>query len=345
MRLGIIARSDNTGLGNQTRELVKMLKPDKIMLIDSSYFNENPQNPEWYDGYNVITTNGFASSKEVHNFLQNIDVVLSCEIFYNTSFVNIAQKLGVKTVLQYNYEFLDYLRSSSLALPTALVSPSSWHLEEVVSKFGDKTQVSLLPPPTAVEGLRTARETNLGQRHGRILHIAGKAAVKDRNGTKTVIQMMDYLKSDVVLDVRTQTKLNFSTTDKRINIITDNVKNHSDMYLGYDAMILPRRYAGLCLPMNEALLSGLPVFMTDISPNNSLLPKEWLAESKKIKELMTRTMLDVYAADPKILASIVDDYLQNDMTESKEKAFKIGYENFSDDVLFNKYEELFKSLK
>ena len=35
MRLGIIARSDNTGLGNQTRELVNMLSPDKILLIDS----------------------------------------------------------------------------------------------------------------------------------------------------------------------------------------------------------------------------------------------------------------------------------------------------------------------
>ena len=47
MRLGIIARSDNTGLGNQTRELVDMLKPDKILLINSSFFNQNRQHPEW----------------------------------------------------------------------------------------------------------------------------------------------------------------------------------------------------------------------------------------------------------------------------------------------------------
>jgi hypothetical protein len=32
MRLGIIARSDNTGLGNQTKELVDMLKPDKDIV-------------------------------------------------------------------------------------------------------------------------------------------------------------------------------------------------------------------------------------------------------------------------------------------------------------------------
>ena len=36
MRLGIIARCDNTGLGNQTRELVKMLNPSKVMVIDFS---------------------------------------------------------------------------------------------------------------------------------------------------------------------------------------------------------------------------------------------------------------------------------------------------------------------
>ena len=56
MRLGIIARSDNTGLGNQTMELVKMLNPDKILLINSQFFNNNKQHPEWYKDYNVIET-------------------------------------------------------------------------------------------------------------------------------------------------------------------------------------------------------------------------------------------------------------------------------------------------
>ena len=41
MRLGIIARSDNTGLGNQTRELVNMLNPDKILLINSLNSSED----------------------------------------------------------------------------------------------------------------------------------------------------------------------------------------------------------------------------------------------------------------------------------------------------------------
>jgi hypothetical protein len=344
MRIGIIARSDNTGLGNQTRELVRMLNPDKVMLIDSSFFNNNKQNPEWYKGYNVKTTNGFAKENEIIDFLTNIDVVLSCEIFYNSMFVNIAKELGVKTILQYNYEFLDYLNHPGWVLPDTLLSPSSWYFKDVVERFGSKTKVMLLPPPSATEAFRKARETNLKQKHGRILHIAGKAAVKDRNGTETVIEMMKYLKSDVVLDIRTQTEINLPIKDSRINIIMDNTKDHSDMYVGYDAMILPRRYAGLCLPMNEALISALPVFMTNISPNNDLLPPDWLAESTKIGKLMTRTMLNVYGANPKHLALLLDNYLQSDTIEEKQKAFNIGYSNFSHEVLLEKYKKVFEEI-
>jgi hypothetical protein len=345
MRIGIIARSDNSGLGNQTRELVAMLKPNKIMLIDSTSFNGNKQNPEWYVGHNVKTINGFASEEEVSDFLKDLDVVLSCEIFYNNVFVNIAKAFGVKTVLQYNYEFLDYLNQPTWTLPDALLSPSSWYFEDVVKKFGDKTKVVLLPPPSATEAFRKARETNLKQKHGRILHIAGKAAIKDRNGTETVIEMMKHLKSDVVLDIRTQVKIDLPITDKRINIITDNTENHSDMYVGYDAMILPRRYAGLCLPMNEALISALPVFMTNISPNNDLLPPEWLVESRKISRLMTRTMLGVYEGDAKRLASLVDNYLESDTLQEKQKAFDIGNKNFSYESLLDKYNKVFKELR
>ena len=84
MRLGIIARSDNTGLGNQTIELVKMLNPDKILLINSQFFNNNKQHPEWYKGYNVIqTVKGMPKTSEIIAFLEGLDVVISCETFYH----------------------------------------------------------------------------------------------------------------------------------------------------------------------------------------------------------------------------------------------------------------------
>ena len=336
MRIGLIARSDNSGLGNQTRELAYMLNPSKILLIDSGSFNENEQHPEWYSSYNVQNNLGFIGDRVALEFLQDLDVVISCEIFYNKNFPNLARESGVKTILQYNYEFLDHLQHRRLPFPDILLSPSSWYLEDVVSKFGSFCKTIHLPPPTDHNKFENARKTNL-KTNKKLLHIAGRVAIMDRNGTDTVIEMMKHSKEDFVLEIRSQEKLNYSINDDRIKIISNNIKNQEDLYSGYDAMVLPRRYAGLCLPMNEALLSGLPVFMTDISPNNQVLPSEWLVSSHKIGELMTRTMLDVYSADPVQLAAKIDAYMSSDQTEEKKKAFDIGYSNFSQESLRQKY--------
>ena len=341
MRLGIIARSDNTGLGNQTRELVKMLNPSKILLIDSSHFNGNEQHPEWYSGYNVTTTKkGMASKEEAYEFLDGLDVVISCEIFYHNSFVTMAKKRKVKTILQYNYEFLEYLVNPDVELPDILISPSPWNFEDVLNKFSNRAKVIQLPPPTSLDLFLNAKNINISKTHKKILHIGGKAAVKDRNGTNTVIEMLNYSKADYELVIKSQTPLDIKCDDPRLTIDTSNPDSPESLYEGYDAMILPRRYAGLCLPMNEALLASLPVFMTNISPNNSILPEQWLVDAKKIDRLMTRTMLDVYEGDAKMLAKLVDDYYDSDIFLNKSKAFDIGVNNFSNETLYQKYQDL-----
>jgi hypothetical protein len=341
MRLGIIARSDNTGLGNQTRELVSMLNPAKILVIDSTPFNSNAQHPEWYSGYNVATTkNGMASKEEVYEFLNELDVVLSCEIFYNPSFISIAKKRKVKTILQYNYEFLDHLANPDLELPNVLIAPSLWNFSDIVNRFGNKTKVVYIPPPTSINLFKETNKINRNKIHKKILHIGGKAAVKDRNGTNTVIEMLNYSVADYELVIKTQSKLNIKCDDPRLVIDDFSPDARESLYEGFDAMVLPRRYAGLCLPMNEALIGALPVFMTNISPNNKILPQEWLTTSKKIDELRTRTMIDIYDGDPKMLAKLIDDYYLSDISMAKEQAFQIGITNFSTNALRDQYLEL-----
>lgn len=341
MRLGIIARSDNTGLGNQTKELVDMLKPDKVMLINSISFNKNKQYPERYKDYNCQYVRGFPQTDEINSFLKNIDVVLTCETFYNNSFVSIARRNGIKTFLQYNYEFLDYLQKPDQELPDVLIAPSLWGFEAVTEAFSSRSRVVHLPPPTTPDLFTKAKSNNLIKDHKRLLHIGGKAAHLDRNGTNTIIEMLKYSKADYELVIKSQSKLNISINDSRVLVDTDSPVNKQDLYSGFDAMILPRRYAGLCLPMNESLLSGLPVFMTDISPNNNILPNSWLVPSKKIDEFKARTMVDVYEADPELLARLVDDYINNsNKIEQKEKAFEIGMNNFATENLKQKYLDL-----
>jgi hypothetical protein len=339
MRLGIIARSDNTGLGNQTMELVKMLNPDKILLINSAFFNNNKQHPEWYKDYTVIETRkGMPKTSEIIEFLDGLDVVISCETFYHLELVDRAKKQGIKTILQYNYELFGNLAHPEWTLPDVLLAPSIWNLDLVVQKFGSKTKVMHLPPPTDQFLFNEARKINLSKDHNRILHIAGKKAAKDRNGTDSILEMIKYSKEDYELVIKSQTPLNVVCKDSRVKIEIGNPDNRQDMYTGFDAMVLPRRYAGLCLPMNEALMSALPVFMTDISPNNAILPDKWLIESHKIDEFKTKSMVDVYNADPNKLAKVIDKYVENDKKiKFKETALEIGLENFSVDKLKDRY--------
>ena len=338
MRLGIIARSDNTGLGNQTRELVNMLNPDKILLIDSTTFNKNKQHPEWYDGYDCIKSNGFPSSEQIKIFLNSVDVVLSCETFYDQNFIRYANKRNVKTILQYNYELFGHLSNPNLPLPTALLSPSVWKIEHIKKLFGNQTKVIHLPPPTNEELFNKVKENNLCKSHNRILHVAGKKASKDRNGTETVIDMLKYSKGDYELVIRSQSEIESKIKDSRLTIEIGNPENREDMYDRFDAMVLPRRYAGLCLPMNEALLSALPVFMTNISPNNHVLPQDWLVKSDSIGTIRTKIRLELFEANPRDLAKTIDDYMSvKDKRLYKEQAYNIGITNFSPNVLKDKY--------
>jgi glycosyltransferase involved in cell wall biosynthesis len=341
MKLGIIARSDKTGLGNQTYELTKMLNPDKVLLINSTHFNQNQQFPELYEGYNVIeTSRGFATDKEAAAFLEGLDAVLSCETFYSTTLIDLAKKMGIKTLLQYNFEFLDNLKHPDWPLPDVLISPSFWNFDLVYDKFSSKCKVVHLPPPVSEERFAKARSINQNGNLNKILHVAGKIADADRNGTNTVMEMLKYSTADyeLVIKVQNPERLEDISKDPRLSIDASNPDSNMDLYSGFDAMVLPRRYAGLCLPMNEALMSGLPVFMTDVSPNNFVLPKDWLIESKQIGKIKTRSVLPVYEANPRKLAETIDNFI-NDKNKSieKEKAFMLGQELFSVESLREKY--------
>jgi glycosyltransferase involved in cell wall biosynthesis len=341
MRIGIIARSDNTGLGNQTKELVDMLNPSSILLIDSTPFNKNKQHPEWYKDYNCIRSTGFPSLQQIKLFLNQVDVVVSCETFYDQNFVKYAQRRGVKTILQYNYELFGNLAAPNLPLPNILLSPSVWHIDHVNKLFGKQSTVMHLPPPTNPSTFSGAKEINICKDHNRILHIAGKKAAKDRNGTDTVLQMLKYSKADYELVIRSQSEIETDIKDSRLTIEIGNPDNREDMYSGFDAMVLPRRYAGLCLPMNEALMSALPVFMTDIPPNNYILPKEWLVESSLISLFRTKVRIELFEANKEKLANQIDEYVNNkNKNEYKEKAYQIGIDNFSPDNLLDKYLEV-----
>ena len=324
MRLGLVARADNTGLGNQTWEFYRHMKPAKTMVIDISQHNGNKQYPERYP-QNASFIKGFPNSGDIREFLEGLDCVFFAETPYNYAFYSIAREMGVKTAVQYNYEFFDWFAYPNYPTPDMLIAPSRWHYD-AVQKWADDHQIKHVYLHCPVDRQKLPFKPRTQAK--RFLHLAGKAAAFDRNGTETVIDASKFVESDVeiVLHFQGEQGLGHQATNSideyrgrigrngnpdKIRIEQKDYDNYEDIYGEYDVMLLPRRYGGNCLPLNEALSSGMIVFMPDISPNNNWLPPHWLLPAQKVGQFEPRTVVDIYGVDPRELAKRIDWFANN----------------------------------
>lgn len=343
MKLGIVVFANHSGLGAQTRRLTYMLNPDRILAIDSSGFSPNKsQHFDWYSKYTGYKVDGFPTNYEVSVFLKGLTHVLVCENPLNYSLLSQAKRTGIKVFIQSNYEFCDHL-DKNLELPYKFLMPSYWKLSTMKEKFGDNL-VEYLPPPIDPSEFEQARKVNMARNDvKRFLHIVGTLAANDRNGTLDLIRSLEYSKENFELVIKAQRSLpdNYKTNDPRVRFDYSDVIDQQDLYTNFDAMILPRRYGGLSLTTNEALMSGLPVIMPNISPNNELLPKSWLVPARRTGSFRTRTMIDLYETDAKSLAKNIDYLAQTDVIHlRKSVAYDLAVNNFSFDVLLPKYREI-----
>lgn len=327
MRLGLIARADNSGLGSQTWEFFRHMEVAKTMVVDISRFNGNRQYPERYhvSKGKVYFVNGFPSNSAVDNFLEDLDVVFIAEAAYNPYLYVRARELGVRTAVQYNYEFFDWFKED-MPRPDMLIAPSKWHYDDVdrwCTKNGVKHAYLHCPVDRKKLPFREIRQAKT------FLHTAGRSAAHDRNGTETVIRASKSLNSDVKILIHFQgeqglahqatssfedyLRMQLELGDpQRLSIVRYEHDNYADVYKRGDVLLLPRRYGGNCLPLNEALSAGMPVVMPNISPNNQLLPGHWLVPSEKIGEFTPRTQIDIYDVNPLALARKIDEFADLD---------------------------------
>ena len=349
VKVGLIAFANDGGLGAQTRRLAQMLNPDRVLVIDSSGFSPNrKQHFDWYKPYNHFICTGFPSNSDVKAFLPGLTHIFTVENPYNFGLVYWGQEQGAKIYCQTNYEFCDNLDKPWLPVPDKFLMPSYWKLEEMEKRFG-KDRVMHLPPPIDPEEFANAAMVNLNRTgKKRFLHVIGTLASRDRNGTLDLLQAVKLSKSDFELVIRTQHPLpvEYFLDDPRVAYEYNSFEKNEDLYYDFDALFLPRRWGGLSLTTNEALMSALPVYMTDISPNNNFLNSSWLVKAEKKEVMQTRAAVDVYSVDIEALAKKLDEVASlsdGDMVQEKIWALTLGESNFSMEVIKPQYQELIES--
>lgn len=309
MRVGLIARADKTGLGIQTHEFYRHMKPARTLVFDMSRLNPNrfQVDPGLYpDDAEYVHVSRFAfgnrkvekdeNSEAIERLLSEVDVVYTAETPYTYWLIHRAREMGVKTVLHYNFEFLDHLVWGNLPQPDMFLAPSLWHFEDV--PFPNKAYI---PFPVDRERLPFVKRTEART----FLHLAGNQTDEDRNGTQAFLEAIPYVTSNVRFHIQSMYPIR-QPSDARASVWCAPRENYWEAYGEGDVFVMPRRFGGLCLPMNEALSSGMPCLMTRISPQVGLLPDECLVGTRGIERIQTRTVIESYMPETRELAEKID---------------------------------------
>lgn len=102
----------------------------------------------------------------------------------------------------------------------------------------------------------------------------GSGAMLDRNGWQLVAQALSFCRTsfELVVSGVGGTRAPLPRTTGAVTVTpADPVRDYWRQYDDVDALVMPRRYGGLSLPMQEAASCGLPVVSLDVDPQRSWL--------------------------------------------------------------------------
>lgn len=316
--IGLIARADNTGLGVQSWEFCRHMAPDRTLIIDVGHLaddREHCNKTSHLDRYpdDAIVWPGWQPPTHVlAAFLEGLTAVYVAETPYNYALFSLAASMGVRVVLHYNWEFLEHVARPSLPAPAVFAAPSTWHYDDLA-----RDNKILLPVPVATDRFTP-------RRHGAVarefVHLVGRPAIHDRNGTTDVLAALRLIESDVTVTLKCQEPGHLERLvsehyprhgrPRNVDIVVDSrpVRDYWHNYDHGDVLVLPRRFGGLCLPVQEAMAAGMPTIMGDQSPNDDVLPGEWLIPAHRSGRFLSRSLIDLYRVDPVDLAARIDQF-------------------------------------
>jgi glycosyltransferase involved in cell wall biosynthesis len=320
--LGLVARADQRGIGILTAEFYKAMKPDKVLVVSHGQW---PQNFAQYDkGWgSVVDLNLSDLSLSEHTcrkFLEGLSTVYCVETLYDWRFKGWAEEAGCKVVIHGMPElYATRDHKDGRPQPDAWLWPTPWLLDDEMT---DLPEGEILPVPT-VDRVHTA--ANPDDPILRVVHVGGTRAVGDRNGTGELLEALRYIRNPVRVTIFTQemalpVAMSGYPNNVTVTVHVNGVADRFTMYAGHHALVLPRRYGGLCLPALEAMACGLTVILPDASPNEiwpgeripangftgQLVPYGYVPSANLSPRAIAKT-IDVLAADRKLLGRDMHD--------------------------------------
>lgn len=318
MRIGLVARAEDRGLGIQSWEFARAMQPARTLLVDMGELARGfPVHRDRYPDATVVHYDaGQLPEGQVREWLRGLDVVFSAETFYDWRLCRWAEEAGVASVCQLNPEFLRPVAELP-ARPTRWWAPTTWRIDA-------------LPPGTEVVPVPVADDRfpfTVPERDGpvRVLHVVGHRAAADRNGTAVVLQAVARASGPMSVVLSTQDARIPLGRGRPAVVVTSRVGGLRDywrLYEGFDVLVLPRRYGGLCLPVQEAMASGLAVVMSDTEPQRSTWPVRTVRTGLRSIINTPAGRVPLAQVDPRSLARELDHLANNpaDLEEAQRRS-------------------------
>jgi len=320
IRIGLIARADATGLGNQTQDWVNNLPQiTKLLLV----WGELPFDPNVFqDKETIVCKQGMPSIEEIKDFVKDIDVLMAIETPYNWNAFSIAKSAGVKTILAPNYEFF----------PNAIPEEPDLYLcyNPLTMDYIPEPKVYLQQPLD-----RNQFEFKLRTKAKTFLFNNGNGGVLGRNSLSEFVQAIPLVKSDVKFIIHSQVPFD-TINDSRV---TAKIGNFSlaEIWKEGDVFVHLRKFGANSLPIQEAMSLGMPILGVDRKPENEFLPKELLVEPEKTMPIKIREdLIEIEASiiSPLKIAEKIDEIANTDISKYSKmmdkQAEKWSWDNLRD---------------
>lgn len=285
-KVGLVARCDNSGLGVMSEEFFNHIPCEKVLLVSNGVYVNFPER----FGKTAKDVLRVPTDKEYETFFEGLTVAVFIETPYNWNAFRIAKKMRVKTVLIPMYECL------------RLSDPQpDWYA--CVSKL----DYDLMPPekrhrltwPVDTDKVRWKRR---GEKSQIFIHNAGHGGLLGRNGTDEVLQAAALL-PDIQFILRSQFRLECSLPNVEVRV--KNMTRYEELWEEGDAFVLPHKFNGLSLPIQEALAAGMPAISTDMYPFNDWVPKDFLVPVEKKYDIsLSRPITASFVSIPELVSKI-----------------------------------------
>lgn len=294
-RLGVIARCDQGGLASQTVEFATHMNVDLALVIRMGDGSRGVEDMCRFGCETVVNEGPRLHEDVLREVMTKVDVLYTIEGPYAPDLFDWCEHYDVKLVMHANPELWRGWMCHELIVPT------TWKADELGAK--------VLPFPVCTDRLHPSprKETPT------FVHVLGPA-MADRQGTQLLEAALGQIEHECTFLMRCDDP----GEPQRHGVVTVWWLPRTHHYWdsipdGCWALVQPRRYGGLSLPIQEAAARGLTTISLDRDPESTFYRDVTVRVEAvdAVQYPMAGGYIDVWECNPWKLARTVDQYIED----------------------------------